>query len=111
MKRKLIPNKNLILEKIPNPDDKSFDYQEPWIEFALTMNAYEVCGDSDTAFETRSKVFKDPLKASLTELRCALFVLQRHHRWNSPYPVPGADKRVVELLQLIRNKVEKRELE
>ena len=111
MKRKLIPNKNLVLEKIPNPDDKSFDYQEPWIEFALTMNAYEVCGNSESAFEIRDKVFKDPLNASLTELRCALFVLQRHHRWNSPYPVPGADKRVVELLSLIRQKVEKGELE
>ena len=110
MKIKLIPNENLVLAKIPNPDDKSSDYQETWMGFALTMNAYEVCGDSDTAFEIRSKVFKDPLKASLTELRCALFVLQRHHRWNSPYPVPGADKRVVELLKLIRDKVKKGEL-
>ena len=109
MKRKLIPNKDLVLEKIPNPDDKSSDYQETWMGFALTMNAYEVCGDSDTAFETRSKVLKDPLKASLTELRCALFVLQRHHRWNAPYSDPE-DARVIELLKLIRDKVQKREL-
>ena len=106
-----ISNEDLKFEKIPNPEDESFDHEEPWIEFALTMNAYEVCGNSESAFETRDKVFKDPLNASLTKLRCALFVLQRHHRWNSPYPVPGADKRVVELLQLIRNKVKKRELE
>ena len=111
MKRKLIPNKDLVLEKIPNPEDKSSDYQETWEKFALTMNAYEVCGDSETAFETRSKVFKDMLKASLTELRCALFIVQRHHRWNSPYPVPGEDKRIIELLSLIRQKVEKGELE
>ena len=110
MKRKLIPNKDLVLEKIPNPDDKSSDYQETWMGFALTMNAYEVCGDSDTAFETRSKVLKDPLKASLTELRCALFVLQRHHRWNYPYSDPE-DKRVVDLLKLIRDKVKSGELE
>ena len=109
MKIKLIPNENLVLAKIPNPDDKSSDYQETWMGFALTMNAYEVCGDSDTAFETRSKVFKDPLKASLTELRCALFVLQRHHRWNADYSDPE-DERVIELLKLIRDKVEKREL-
>ena len=108
---KLITNENLDYEKIPNPEDKSSDYLETWEKFALTMNAYEVCANSEKAFETRDKVFKDPLIASLTELRCALFVLQRHHRWNSPYPVPGADKRVVELLQLIRNKVKKRELE
>ena len=109
MKIKLIPNENLDLEKIPNPEDKSSDYLETWMGFALTMNAYEVCGDSDTAFETRSKVFKDPLKASLTELRCALFVLQRHHRWNAPYSDPE-DARVIELLKLIRDKVKKREL-
>ena len=110
MKIKLIPNENLVLEKIPNPDDKSSEYQETWMGFALTMNAYEVCGDSDTAFETRSKVFKAPLKASLTELRCALFVLQRHHRWNAPYSDPE-DKRVVDLLKLIRDKVKSGELE
>ena len=110
MKIKFLPNENLVLEKIPNPDDKSSEYQETWMGFALTMNAYEVCGNSEAAFETRNKVFKDPLNASLTELRCALFVLQRHHRWNSPYPVPGADKRVVELLKLIRDKVKNGEL-
>ena len=106
-----ISNEELNLDKIPNPEDKSSEYLEIWEKFALTMNAYEVCGDSEKAFETRDKVFKDPLNASLTELRCALFVLQRHHRWNSPYPVPGADKRVVELLKLIREKVKKGELE
>ncbi len=111
MKIKSIPNKNLVLENIPNPDDESFEYEEPWLEFALTMNAYVACGNSESAFETRDKVFKDPLNASLTELRCALFVLQRHHRWNSPYPVPCADKREVELLKLIREKVKKGELE
>lgn len=75
VKIKLIPNKDLVLENIPNPEDETFDYEEPCIEFELTMNAYEVCGDSETAFKTRSKVFKDPLHASLTELRCGLFVL------------------------------------
>ena len=110
VKIKLIPNENLDLEKIPNPEDKSSDYLETWMGFALTMNAYEVCGDSETAFETRSKVFKDPLKASLTELRCALFVLQRHHRWNFPYSDPE-DERVVDLLKLIREKIKKGELE
>ena len=111
MKIKLIPNKDLVLENIPNPDDESFEYEEPWLEFALTMNAYEACGNSESAFETRDIVFKDPLNASLTELRCALFVLQRHHRWNSPYPVPGEDERIKQLLQLIRIKVEKKEFE
>ena len=107
----MISNHDLVLEKIPNPENTSSDYIEIWENFALTMNAYEVCGDSEKAFETRDKVFKDPLNASLTELRCALFVLQRHHRWNSPYPVPGADKRVVDLLKLIRDKIKNGALE
>ena len=105
-----ISNEELNLEKIPNPEDKSSDYLESWMGFALTMNAYEVCGNSESAFETRDKVFKDPLNASFTELRCALFLLQRHHRWNEPYSDPE-DERVIELLKLIRDKVKKGELE
>ena len=69
------------------------------------MNDYEVCSNSETVFEIRNKVFKDPLNASLTELRCVLSVLQRHHRWNSPYPVPDEDKRIIELHKSIRRKV------
>ena len=107
---KLITNENLDYEKIPNPEDTSSDYLEIWEKFALTMNAYEVCGDSEKAFETRDKVFKEPLIAALTELRCALFVVQLHHRWNSPYSVPGEDKRIVQLLKLIREKVKKGDL-
>ena len=110
MKIKLIPNENLDLEKIPNPDDKSSDYQETWMGFALTMNAYEVCGDFESASELSSKLLKDPINASVTNLRCALFVLQRHHRWNSPYSDPE-DKRVVDLVKLIRDKVKNGELE
>ena len=110
-KQNMISNHDLVLEKIPNPEDKSSDYLEIWEKFALTMNAYEVCGDSETAFETRSQVFKDMLNASLTELRCALFIVQRHHRWNSPYQVPEEYKRIIALLSLIRHKVEKGDME
>ena len=75
------------------------------------MNAYKVFGDSETAFEKGGKVLKDLLNASLTDLRCALFVLQRHHRWNFPYSDGDDDERVIQLLKLIRDKVEKGELE
>ncbi len=90
-----ISKKELDLDKIPNLDNKSSDYQEICEQFALTINAYEICGGSDTAFERRDKVFKDPLNAFLTELRFVLFVLYRQHSWNSPYPVPDEVKRVV----------------
>ena len=111
MKKRIpkISNEELKLEKIPDPEDQSSDDQEVWGEFALTMNAYEVCGDS--AFELAGNVLKDLLNASLTDLRCALFVLQRHHRWNSPYSDGDNDERVIQLLKLIRDKVEKGELE
>ena len=109
-KLNMISNHDLILEKIPNPEDQSSDYLEIWEKFALTMNAYDVCGNSEKAFEKRDKVFKDPVIASLTELRCALFIVQRHHRWNSPYSVPGEDERIVQLLKLIREKVKKGDL-
>ena len=75
------------------------------------MNAYKVCGDLETAFDKGGKVLKDLLNASLTDLRCALFVLQRHHRWNSPYSDGDNDERVIQLLKLIREKVKKSELE
>ena len=107
---KLISNKDLVLENIPNPEGESFDYHEVWEKFALTMNAYEVCGDSESAFELKRQVLADPLNASLTELRCALFVLQRHHRWNSPYS-DSADKNIVHLLKLIRGKVRDSEID
>ena len=61
---KIIPNKDLVLEKIPNPEGESSDYQETWEEFALTMNGYEVCGDSESAFELGGKVMKNLLNAS-----------------------------------------------
>ena len=108
-KRSLISNQNLVLEKIPNPEDQSYDYQEVWERFALTMNGYEVCGDFEACHELMRKVLKEPLNASLTELRCTLFALQRHHRWNE-YSDPE-DHNVVQILRLIRVKVEKGALE
>ena len=103
MKRKLIPNKDLVLEKIPNPEGESSDYQETWEKFALTMNGYKVSGDFSSCSDLAKQVIKEPMNASLTELRCALFFVQRRHRWNSPYSDPE-DQNIVHLLQLIRGK-------
>ena len=108
MKRKSIPNKDLVLEKIPNPEDKFSDYQETWEKFALTMNAYEVCGDFSSCSDLAKQVIKEPMNASLTELRCALFFLQRRHRWNE-YSDP-AEENIVHLLKFIRRKVQDGEI-
>ena len=104
-----IANEDLVLEKIPNPEGESSDHQETWEKFALTMNGYEVCGDFESCSNLASQVIKEPKNASLTELRCALFYLQRHYRWNSPYSDP-ADKNIVHLLKLIRRKVQDGEI-
>ena len=68
-----IANEDLFLEKIPNPEGESSDYQETWEKFALTMNGYEVCGDFESCSDLASQVIKEPKNASLTELRSALF--------------------------------------
>ena len=73
-----IANDDLVLEKIPNPEGESSDYHETWEKFALTMNGYQVCGDFECCSNLASQVIKEPLNASLTALRCALFFLQRH---------------------------------
>ena len=104
-----IANEDLVLEKIPNPEGESSDYQETWEKFALTMNGYEICGDFDSYSDLASQVIKEPKNASLTELRSALFFLQRRHRWNSPFSDP-ADQNIVHLLKLIREKVRDGEL-
>ena len=98
-----IANEDLVLEKIPNPEGKSSDYQDTWEKFALTMNGYKVSGDFESCSNLASQVIKEPKNASLTELRCALFFLQRHHRWNFPYSDPE-DQNIVHLLKLIRGK-------
>ena len=78
-----IANEDLVLEKIPNPEGESSDYQETWEKFALTMNGYEVCGDFESCSDLASQVIKELKSASLTKLLCPFFV-QRNHRWNSP---------------------------
>ena len=98
-----ISNEDLVLEKITNPESESSDYQETWEKFVLTMNGYNVCGDFESCSDLASQVIKEPKNASLTELRSALFFLQRRHRWNE-YSDP-ADKNIVHLLKFIREKV------
>ena len=98
-----IANKDLVLEKIPNPEGESSDYQEIWEKFALTMNGFEVSGDVESCSDLASQVIREPKNASLTKLRSALFFLQRRHRWNE-YSDP-ADKNIVHLLKFIRGKV------
>ena len=102
---KLIPNEKLVLDKIPNPEDKSSKYQEEWEKFALTMNGYKVTGDFQSCSDLSRKVLEDPKNASLTELRCALFFNQRAHRHSGGLNVGEVNAK--SLIKLIREKVKK----
>ena len=102
---KLIPNQQLALDKIPNPEDKSSNYQEEWEKFALTMNGYNVTGDFQSCADLSRKVLEDPEKASLTELRCALFFNQRAYRHSGGMNVGEVNGK--NLIKLIREKVKK----
>ena len=59
-----IANEDLLLEKIPNPEGESSDYQETWAEFALIMNGYEVYGDFESFSNLASLLIKEPMNAS-----------------------------------------------
>ena len=103
---RLIPNHELVLEKIPNPEDPSWD----WIKFAFTINGYDVSGGSEACADLSKKVLKDPSNANLTELRCALFFQQRAEKWGGGYS-DGPEENAKTLIKLIKERVRKGELE
>ncbi len=105
-KIKSIPNKDLELDQIPNPEDP---YLDKWEEFALTLNGYELMGGHTECATLTNAVIREPTKASLTELRCALFFCQRAHRHSGG--INTAEKNARDLVKLIREKIKKGDLE
>ncbi len=80
VKIKYIPNEDLELDKIPNPDNESFDFeghpfesQLGWQRFALTIDGYNVAGGLEACSKCVSQVLSEKEKATLTQMRCALF--------------------------------------
>lgn len=69
---KEISNQDLQAELIPDPAGDLAD----WIEFALTINGYEVAG----SFEACAALANNKMAKTLTELRCALFFEARRDR-------------------------------
>ena len=104
--QKLISNHELVLEKIPNPEDPYWD----WIKFAFTINGYDISGGSQACADLSKKVLKNPSQASLTELRCALFFQQRADKWGGEYS-DGPEENAKTLIKLIKERVRKGELE
>ena len=109
MKIQSIPNENLELEKIPNPDGDSCEYIEASERFALTLNGYEQMGGFSECSALTNRVIKDLTNTTLTKLRCALFFCQRADHHSGRMNVGEENGKI--LIKLIREKVEKGELE
>ena len=96
MPLRLIPNEQLLLGRIPDPDAELWG----WERFAHTINGYEVMG----GFEPCADLANSDGAATLTELRCALFFEARRDRHGGGYSFDEALIR--SLLKEIRLKVE-----
>ena len=79
--RQQIPNEDLLIDLIPDPDGDPDAFYQNWGGFALTLNGYETCGGSKGCADACRKVHFEPSQATLTELRCALFFKQRSERF------------------------------
>ena len=96
-----IRNKDLKLEKIPDPDGN----WNQWVRFAHTINGYEVQG----GFEPCADLANGGEAKTLTELRCALFFEARRERHSGGLTDVSND--VKQLLRDIRRKVADQKLE
>ena len=74
VKIKYIPNEDLELDKVPNPDNESFDFeghpfesQLGWQRFALTIDGYNVAGGLKACSKCVSQVLSEKEKATLTK--------------------------------------------
>ena len=97
----LIPNEELVLNRIPDPETELWG----WERFALTINGYDVMG----GFEPCADLANSGIPTTLTELRCCLFFEQRRERWNGGFTTN--ELLIRDLLRAIRRKVEAGELD
>ena len=97
----LIPNEQLHLERIPDPDAELWG----WERFAHTINGYEVMG----GFEPCAVLANRGTPSTLTELRICLFFEARRERYSGG--MPTNEEWIRDLLRTIRQKVEAGELD
>ena len=98
-----ISNTELIAARIPDPEGDLAS--NAWVDFALTLNGYEVMG----GFEACADLANSGTPTTLTELRATLFFEARRDRWNSGFTTN--ESLIRQLLQAIRKKVEAGELD
>ena len=97
----LIPNEQLLLALIPDPEADLCG----WQRFAHTINGYEVMG----GFEPCADLSNHGTPTTLTELRCCLFFEARRERHSSG--MSSNEEWIRDLLRAIRRKVESGELD
>ena len=101
MPLRFIPNDELELECIPDPDGDLWG----WERFAHTLNGYHVMG----GFEPCAANANSGSPSTLTELRCALFFEARRDRHSGG--ISTNEETIQQLLRAIRQKVESRQLD
>ena len=94
-----LPNSELDLEKIPDPDGDL----SGWVRFAHSFDGYEFAG----SLEACAAIANGGKASSLSELRCALFFEARRDRHSGGYT--DETPAVRELLRQIKAKVEQQE--
>ena len=95
-----LPNSELDLVKIPDPDGNL----RGWVHFAHSFNGYEYAG----SLEACAAIANGGKASSLSELRCALFFEARRDRHSGGYT--DVTPTVRELLRQIKAEVEQEEL-
>ena len=96
----LIPNEQLVLGRIPDPEAELWG----WERFAHTIDGYDVMG----GFEACADLANRGIPITLTELRCCLFFEARRERHSGG--MSTNEEWIRELLRAIRQKVEAGEL-
>ena len=95
-----LPNSELDLEKIPDPDGDL----RGWVHFAHSFNGYEYAG----SLEACAAIANSGKASSLSELRCALFFEARRDRHSGGHT--DVTPTVRDLLRQIKAKVVQQEL-
>ena len=101
MPLRLIPNEQMVLERITDPEAEFWG----WERFAHTINGYEVMG----GFKPCADLANRGTPTTLTELRCSLFFEARRQRHSGGMSANA--EWIRDLLRAIREKVETGELD
>ena len=104
---KVLSNKDLLIEKIPNPNDGEPFWMDAWESFALKIPVPKSAAEF---FSWRKFAFDSNEKSKLTELRQGLFWCQRAFR-HSGGMSECYELRAKELLKFIRLKVKDKQLD